>query len=76
MLTDRTVYRNANPVICARARACACACVCVCVCVCVIQREKSHAWTFFKYFLYVTPYSVLPARCGAQESQRALFFCL
>ena len=25
------------------------------------------------YFLYMTPYSVLPARCGAQESQRALF---
>ena len=25
---------------------------------------------------FVTPYSVLPARCGAQEPQRALFCCL
>ena len=29
------------------------------------------------YLLYMTPYSVLPAWCGAQESQRdLLFFCL
>ena len=43
------------------------------------KREKvfntKHAWALL-YFLYMTLYSVLPARCGAQESQRALFFCV
>ena len=31
-------------------------------------------YSYKKYFkIYMTPYSVLPSRCGAQESLRALF---
>ena len=41
----------------------------------LVVSNIKHAWTLL-YFLYMTPYSVLPARCGAQESQRALFVCL
>ena len=40
----------------------------------LVVSNIKHAWTLL-YFLYMTPYSVLPAQCGAQESQRTLFVC-